>query len=62
MKVGQRILVSGEWFWVTKVTGDCWEVMRDPDDQKDGQNAKKYRFWSTFFVIVLIMIILKLLF
>lgn len=62
VKVGQRILVHGQWFWITKVTGVCLEVMPDPDDQEVDQTVKKHGFWSTFFVIILIAIILKMLF
>ena len=62
VKVGQRILVEGQWFWIVKVTGVYLEVMPDPDDQEVGQPVKKHGFWSTFFVIVLVAIILKMLF
>jgi len=62
MKIGQRIVVEGQGFWITKVTGVYLEVMPDPDDQGKVDQKPIYGFWSTFGVIVLIAVILKMLF
>jgi hypothetical protein len=56
-EVGQRIEFEGQGYWITKVTGMDLEVMPDPDDAK---RKARSNFWPTFWVIVLIIVILKM--
>ena len=57
MKVGETIVVKGRKFWITKISGVSVEVMPDPDDAK---GKARSNFWPTFWVIVLIIAILKM--
>jgi len=62
-EVGQRIEIEGRGYWIAKIIGSTLEVMPEslydnPSDVKGKQGG----FWSTFFVIVLVVILIKLIF
>ena len=61
VEVGQEIEVEGRRYWIAKIIGpDCLEVMPNPDDRP--HYKKRSNFWPTFWVIVLIIVILRMVF
>ncbi len=62
LEVGQEVEIEGRRYWIAKVVGpDCLEVMPNPDDLK-AFRQKRSNFWPTFWVIVLIVVILRMVF
>lgn len=62
-QVGQRIEVDGKGYWIAKIIGPTLEVMPESLYDKPTQpNEKQGGFWSTFFVIVLVVVLMKLIF
>ena len=64
LEVGTQIEIDGRMYWIAKVEGDqTLNLMRDPDDVERACGRKsKSTFWPTFWCIVLIAILLRLLF
>lgn len=62
LEIGNEVEIEGRTYWITKVDGDTLDLMRDPDSYGRMRKKPQSGFWSTFLVIVLIAIILKLLF
>lgn len=62
LEVGQEVEIEGRRYWITKIVNqNLLEVMPDPDDRKKFRNNRS-NFWPTFWVIVLIIVILRMVF
>lgn len=64
--VGQELEIEGRVYWVTAVSAGKVEVMPDPDRKRAKPSLIRERrpsdFWSTFWCIVLICVLIKLVF
>lgn len=71
IEVGQRLEIDGKIYWISRILDDRnLELMPDPDFAKDPASAYRLperrqqpegSFWKTFWCIVLIIILFKML-
>lgn len=71
LEVGQRLEIDGRVFWIARILDERneLELMPDPDNKPfqpsqahrlPGEEKEKSGFWPTFWVILLIFILIKL--
>ena len=59
---GDRVVIHGKPYWVTKVTHDSIEFMAEPDSKGRLEGPPKSSFWPIFGCIVLAIVLIKLIF
>lgn len=59
---GDRVMIDGKAYWVTKITHDSIEFMAEPDSKGRLEDPPKGSFWPIFWCIVLIAVLIKLIF
>lgn len=62
LEVGNEVEIDGQRYWIAKIDGNTLDLMRDPDTCGHMRKKPGSGFWSTFFLIVLIAILIKIFF
>lgn len=62
LEIGNEVVIDGRTYWIARVDGYNLHLMRDPDNVYARKRKASSGFWTIFFCILLIAVILKLLF